>query len=522
MDKTNENGSVAGFFAGKTFCFLTKSSNDSVWIVDSGASDHVTYDLSLLHNVKKMSFTCNITMPNGKRAPITHSGSMFLRDKIEIHNVLYIPSFQYNLLSVSKLARQLSANVIFTPTSCVLQAPTTQKELLLGKEHKGLYLLHKDITDHQANLKTPSLNTESFSAVSLSSSELWHKRLGHLPFGKFKDVNLSSCIDKTHGVCQVCPMAKLHRQPFPLSTHTTDNSFVILHVDIWGPCPYKTYDGAVYFLSIVDDKSRATWVHLMATKSAAFPLLKTFITYVEKQYEATVKIIRTDNGLEFKDSSALEFYKTQGITHQTTCVDTPQQNGIVERKHQHLLQIVRALLFQSNIPNKFWGDALLTAVYLINRMPSSVLNNQSPFEVLYNTKPTYDNLRTFGGLCYAATLKRNRDKLQSRANPCIFIGYPFNQKAYKLFDLKAKKIIVSRDVVFHECIFPYHSLQQSSDLPLPAISDYIPDTLDTLSFPLNGHNSFDSDSATQTNIPSLSNPHIISHNSPSENHFFLT
>lgn len=215
MDKTNTNGSVAGFFVGKTFCFLTKSSNDSVWIVDSGASDHVAYDLSLLHNIKKLFFTCYITMPNGKRTPIIHSGSMFLRDKIELHNVLYIPSFQYNLLYVSKLVRQLSANAIFTPTSCVLQAPTIQKELLLGKKHKGLYLLHKDITDHQANLKTPSLNTESFSTISLSSSELWHKRLGHLPFDQLRNVDFPSCIDKTHGVCQVFPMSKLHRQSFP-------------------------------------------------------------------------------------------------------------------------------------------------------------------------------------------------------------------------------------------------------------------------------------------------------------------
>ena len=116
MDKPDETGSVVGFFAGKTFCFLTKSSNGSVWIVDSGASDHVTYDLSLLHNIKKLSLTCYITMPNGKRAPITHSGSMFLRDNIQLHNILYVPSFQYNLLSVSELVRQLLANVIFTPT----------------------------------------------------------------------------------------------------------------------------------------------------------------------------------------------------------------------------------------------------------------------------------------------------------------------------------------------------------------------------------------------------------------------
>jgi len=102
-------------------------------------------------------------------------------------------------------------------------------------------------------------------------------------------------------------------------------------------------------------------------------------------------------------------------------------------------------------------------------MPSSILNNKSPFEVFYKISPTYDHLRSFGYLCYAATLKRNRDKLQSRANSCIFIGYPFSQKGYKLFDLKSKKVIISKDVVFHETIFPFHSLHHSSDIPLLAI-----------------------------------------------------
>jgi len=108
-----------------------------------------------------------------------------------------------------------------------------------------------------------------------------------------------------------------------LSISKADNYFKVLHIGIWGPYPYKSYDDADYFLSIVDDKSRVAWVHLMATKSYAFPLVKTFATYVENQHGTNVMIIRTDNGLEFKDSAALEFYKAKGIAHQTTCVDTP-------------------------------------------------------------------------------------------------------------------------------------------------------------------------------------------------------
>jgi len=86
-------------------------------------------------------------------------------------------------------------------------------------------------------------------------------------------------------------------------------------------------------------------VHLLAHKSNAFPPLKAFSTFVEKQFGTTIKIIRTDNGLEFKDNSALEFYKDRDIVHQTSCVDTSQQNGVVGRKHQHILQISRALIF---------------------------------------------------------------------------------------------------------------------------------------------------------------------------------
>ena len=83
----------------------------------------------------------------------------------------------------------------------------------------------------------------------------------------------------------------------------------------------------------------------------------------------------------------------KGIVHQKSCVDTPQQNGIAERKHKHLLEVARALMFQANLPPRFWGESVLTGVYLINRFPTPLLQNRSPFEVLYKRKPTYTHLR---------------------------------------------------------------------------------------------------------------------------------
>ena len=228
---------------------------------------------------------------------------------------------------------------------------------------------------------------------------------------------------KSIKVCSICPKAKLYRQSFPLSSTRAKVVFELIHVDIWSAYKCTTYDGYKYFLTIVDDYSRATWVHLMSSKSNAFPLLQSFIIFIEKQFHASVKIIRSDTGSEFQDKTSIQFYTSKGIMHQKSCVDTPQQNGIVERKHKHLLEVARALMIQANLPQKFWGESILTAVYLINRFPTPILDNKTPFELLYTEKPTYSHLRAFGCLCFKSTLKRDRSKFQARASTCIFLGY---------------------------------------------------------------------------------------------------
>ena len=129
----------------------------------------------------------------------------------------------------------------------------------------------------------------------------------------------------------------MHRLPFPISHSRANKVFELLHVDIWGPYPHNTYNGCKFFLTIVDDFSRSTRVHLLSQKSNATPLLQSFILFAEKQFGAVVKTVRSDNGLEFLSDLIQEFYTSKGIAVQTSCVDTPRQNGIVERKHQHLL-----------------------------------------------------------------------------------------------------------------------------------------------------------------------------------------
>jgi len=159
-----------------------------------------------------------------------------------------------------------------------------------------------------------------------------------------------------------------------------------------------------------------------------------------------------------------------GIFHETSCVATPQQNGIVERKHQHLLNVCRALLFQAKISNIFWSYSLKLVVHLINRLPAPFLSNQSPYELVYSTKPDFSYLKVFGCLACASSANTRRTKLDSRNLKCVFLGYKSETKGYVLYDLHSKSIFVTRNVIFHENIFPY-SFSLPSDNFIVSIDD---------------------------------------------------
>ncbi|WVZ04925.1 hypothetical protein V8G54_018271 [Vigna mungo] len=456
---------------------ISHVTNHVTWIIDSGASDHVSSSLNLYSSYKVID-PITVKLPNGQQTIASFSGTVQINDSLPIFNVLYLPQFNFNLISVSKLTTAHNCQLIFLDNQCFIQDRHIKRMIGIVDAQDGLYTLKTSVS----SINTTICNKEAI--------DIWHYRLGHPSHDRLHVMQqLYPVINFDHSfICTPCHMAKQRKPSFPISTSHASSIFSLLHVDIWGPCA-------------------ATSIHA-ETQSH----LQSFITYAERQFKTKVLTIRSDNGTEFimadfyKNTGIVhqttcvetpqqnglvkrkhqhllnhiyqaqlptkvltirsdngtefimaDFYKNTGIVHQTTCVETPQQNGLVKRKHQHLLNVTRSLLFQAHLPNIFWSYALIHASTLINCLPTPLLNNHSPHQKLYSSSFDITILKVFGCLCFVNTLSNNRHKLDSRALPTIFLGYKPHKKGFITFNLKTRAIEISRNVVFHESCFPYHN-----------------------------------------------------------------
>ena len=323
---------------------------------------------------------------------------------------------------------------LFTDAIYLLQDRSTKTMIRAGEERDGVYYF-RDVKSARVNKTTKNVD-----------HLLWHRRLGHPAFSVLCDLPMFSGVGNnvSSSLFDVCYRAKQTRDSFPDSLNKAEVCFGLIHVDVWGPYKVPSSNGAVYFLTIVDDFSRATWTYLLLAKSEVRTILQNLCAYSERQFNKPVKMVRSDNGSDFTCLGS--FFNENGIIHQTSCVATPQQNGRVERKHRHILNVARALLFQAGMPVRFWGEAISTATHLINLTPTKILHGLTPHEVLFGHKPSYEHLRVFGVSCYVHRNARDKDKFETRSRHCIFVGYPFAKKGWRVYDIDKNEFFLSQEM----------------------------------------------------------------------------
>lgn len=230
--------------------------------------------------------------------------------------------------------------------------------------------------------------------------------------------------------------------------------FSLVHSDVWGPSPIATRFGVRWFVTFIDDCTRMTWLYLLKNKDEVFKVFQSFHAMIQTQFSAKLRVLRSDNGGEFINQRFRTYFEQHGLIHETSCPQTPQQNGVAKQKNRHILETARALLHGTYVPNCYWPDAVSTAVYLLNRMPSKVLNFKTPLQVLSSHVALPPTLmlspRVFGCVAYVHLHKNQRTKLDPCALRCLFVGYATHQKGYRCYDPSSKRTYVTMDVTFSE------------------------------------------------------------------------
>jgi hypothetical protein len=150
------------------------------------------------------------------------------------------------------------------------------------------------------------------------------------------------------------------------------------------------------------------------------------------------------------------------ISFYVSCPYTSEQNDIVERKHRHVVELAIATMAQASIPHTYWDHIFESIVFLINRLPSLVLNLDSPYKILFDHSPDYSFFKDLGCLCYPWLRSYAKSKLESRYLSCIFIGYSSIYKGYKCVHLPTNRIYISKHVIFHEILILFFHLLYSS------------------------------------------------------------
>ncbi|KAK3125126.1 hypothetical protein QOZ80_7BG0600470 [Eleusine coracana subsp. coracana] len=237
------------------------------------------------------------------------------------------------------------------------------------------------------------------------------------------------------------------KSPFTGNSERASELLGLVHTDVCGPISCTARGGFQYIITFTDDFSRYGYIYLMRHKSESFEKFKEFQNEVQNQLGKTIKRLRSDRGGEYLSHEFGEHLKQCGIVPQWTPPGTPQWNGVSERKNRTLLDMVRSMMSQSDLPLSFWGYALETAAFTLNRVPSKSVE-RTPYEIWTGKRPGLSFLKIWG--CEAYVKRMTSDKLSSKSDKCFFVGYPRETKGYYFYNREEGKVFVARNGVFLE------------------------------------------------------------------------
>jgi hypothetical protein len=262
---------------------------EDTWLIDSGASKHMKGQRNILSCISENKFSQKVTLGDDYQYPIEgvaeSNHKLNSRNSLKMKDVLYVPSLEKNLLSISSLEKK-GFRVAFIDGEVLMWAKgeTLNEAIVIGNEENDLYKLK----GHSEATMTHAIE---------NSCELWHRRLAHINYKALpyicKAVTGLPELEGDHkGVCNGCAQGKNIENPFPKLDNKTEAVLELIHSNVCGPMPSSSISGYVYYVSFIDDYSLKTWIYFLKTKDEVFSKFKEFKALIENLSERKIKILR--------------------------------------------------------------------------------------------------------------------------------------------------------------------------------------------------------------------------------------
>jgi hypothetical protein len=420
---------------------------EDTWLIDSGASKHMTRQRNILSCISEKKFSQKVTLGDDYQYSIKGVGESNHKlnsgNSLKMKDVLYVPGLTKNLLSISALEKK-GFRVAFIDGEVFMWAKgeTLNEAIIIGSEENGLYKLK----GHSEAAMTHAIE---------NSCELWHRRLAHinyeaLPYICKAVTGLPELKGDHEGVCNGCAQGKNIKNPFPKRDNKAEGVLELIHSDICGSMPSSSISGYVYYVSFIDDYSLKTSIYFLKSKNEVLSKFKEFKSLIENLSERKIKILRSDNGGEYTSKEFVNFCKDVGIKRELTTLYNLQQNGVVERKNRTIMEAMKTMIHDQYLPMCLWAEATMAAVYVQNRLSHSALGLKTPEEMFTGKKPEVSHLKIFGCPIFIHISKEKRNKMEPLGKKGIFVGYCEVSKAFRIYIPGHHHIEISRDVTFDE------------------------------------------------------------------------
>ena len=428
------------------------------WLIDSGASSHMTPEKELLVNYHQFEKPEVVGLGDGRTVEAIGVGTVYMNMTFKVSDpkravleqVLYVPKLACNLFSVRAAVSR--GNVVqFGHTRCWIRG-VRRKLLGMGSLIGKLY---------QLDCIPVSMEQATVASEQQQQINLWHQRFGHLNEQQLSEIIRNELVSginvpRTSHVsfCEACVKGKLSRKPFkPVGETRTTRKLELVHSDVCGPMHTESFGGKKYFVTFIDDYTHCCAVYFLKYKSEVLEKFRDFEALVTNQSGLKIGTLRTDNGGEYVSGEFEAYLKSKGIHHQLTVPHSPQQNGVAERMNRTVVESARSLIAHAGVPNGYWAEAVATAVYIRNRTPtSSIKQRVTPVELWSGKKPDVSHFKVFGCMAYAHIHDAERRKLDMKAEKLRFVGYSLKSKGYRLYNEETGQIFIRRDV-FNESDF---------------------------------------------------------------------